>query len=517
MSPRTKTCSFALLLGLAACSTNSGSAGSGASGGVDRLEVPARQEAPPTEPVAGAGDAGAAQDPAPAAPALTEEQQRLQGTLGEIWSQPAFQRRLAQNWLRGNEVEPPLSLREGEFRLEVVNLITEDEVGKATARLQDLQGEGASPVWDFMLGKLAANKEDYEGAIRDYVKAVNKYPSYRRAWQELGFAQMRANKFTSAVESFVEVISLGGADPQTYGVLGLAHYQAGDFAAAESAFRLTMMMEPREDRWKLALADCLGRQRKFADSINLVDGLLQKDRDNADLWKMQAFAYANIGDTEKAATNFEIVDRLGGADFLTLQNLGTIYLNDELYAMSVDAYLRAMKLEGRVGHSDMLAIANRLAMLSQYGEASRLVVGIEDAYKDELDQESRLALLKMRARLAASSGASAEQVALLQQIVQENPLDGDALLALAVHFQTEGDVEQAEFRYEQAARNLDFAAKAKRLHGQLLANEKRFADAERLLQASLQLKQADDVQQLLDYVKSAKARAASKAKQQAGK
>ena len=76
---------------------------------------------------------------------------------------------------------------------------------------------------------------------------------------------------------------------------------------------------------------------------------------------------------------------------------------------------------------------------------------------------------------------------------------------------------RSEFRYEQAARNLDFAAKAKRLHGQLLANEKRFADAERLLQASLQLKQADDVQQLLDYVKSAKARAASKAKQQAGK
>lgn len=78
------------------------------------------------------------------------------------------------------------------------------------------------------------------------------------------------------------------------------------------------------------------------------------------------------------------------------------------------------------------------------------------------------------------------------------------------------DVEE-EFRYEQAARNLDFAAKAKRLHGQLLANEKRFADAERLLQASLQLKQADDVQQLLHYVKNAKARAASKAKQQAGK
>jgi tetratricopeptide (TPR) repeat protein len=516
MSFRIWICAFIAAFGLGGCSTSpspefdgdqrSSTSSAAIVEGAELVDVSSEAVAPGGEEQPALAD-GDAQDPEPAP---TEEQLKMRAMLQDIWMQPSFQRQLAQNWLRGSEVDPPLSLREGEFRLEVLDLITAGEPAKAVARLGDLQGPDASPVWDYMQGKLCAGNDDHEGAIREYVKAVNKYPSYRRAWQELGFAQMRANKHRSAAESFVEVISLGGSDPQTYGALGIAHFQAGHFGSAESAFRMVVMMDPREDRWKQALAECLGRQNKFADTINLLDGLIAKDRENPDLWKMQAFAYANLGDKEKAAANFEVVDRLGGADFVTLSNLGTIYLNDKLYTLAVDAYLKAIELEDRGGHEGVVQIANHLAMLSQYGEASRLVAGIEACYDDGLSQSDKLQLLKMRARLAASAGASEEQVALLQQIVQENPLDGDALLALAVHYQKEGDYEQAAFRYEQAARNSVFTAKAKRFHGQMLANQKRFSEAQSLLEASLQLSPEDDVQRLLDYVKSARVRAASK-------
>ena len=357
MSPRSLSCSSVALAALAACSTPSSSA-QVAEPEPEPAAV-AAELAPEQDLEAPSGE-GAVQDPvADEVPAAAPDprQEAVQETLRAIWQQPNFQRQLAQNWLRGNEVDPPLTLREGDFRLEVLELITQDEVGKATARLQDLQGEDASPVWDFMLGKLYSGKEDFEGAAREYFKAVNKFPSYRRAWQELGFAQMRVGKFEPAAEAFVEVISLGGGDPSTYGALGIAHFQAGDFASAESAFRLVIMMDPREDRWKQALAESLGRQNKYADSINLIDGLIAKDRDNADLWKLQAYAYANIGDTEKAATNFEIVDRLGAADFVTLSNLGTIYLNEGLHALAVDAYLRAVEREDRGAYGDVLAVA----------------------------------------------------------------------------------------------------------------------------------------------------------------
>jgi len=441
---------------------------------------------------------------------LTEEQQKQEAMFREIWMTPSFQRRVAQNWARSGEIEPTMSAREAGFRLEVLKLINEKELDRAASRLRSLQGDGENAVWDFLLGQVYFGRGEFDNATREFIKAVAKEGNYKRAWEMLGFSQMRAKKYVSAVESFSQVVALGGGNAQTYGFMGLAHAQNGDYAAAESAFRLVMMMDPRDVRWKQLLSESLSRQGRYADSINLLDGLIAKDRDNATLWKSQGYAYANVGENEKAATNFEIVDRLGGSDYNSLATLGTIYFNDDLYTLSVDAFLRAVEQEDRGDHEAVLGIANRLAARSAYDEASRLIVGIEKAYAEALDPESKLAMLRLRARLAVASGATEQQVALLQEIVNENPLDGDALLQLARHYQNEGDVETAIFRYEQAARNPEFAADAKILHAQLLSNNQRYAEAEPLLEAALNIERRDDVQQLLEFVKRAKARSASK-------
>ncbi|MFN3244282.1 MAG: tetratricopeptide repeat protein [Planctomycetota bacterium] len=506
MSPRILTSSVVALLSLAACSTNSnGSAGN--------------EQVASNESETGPGDAGGRAEGGAAAAEgvfregskeLTEQQQKAQSIIREIWQTPGFKRSVMQNWLRGSEVEPQLTLREGEFRTEVLQLIADGDNKDAESRLRSLQGEGANSVWDFMLGNLLFGDGRFADAQKELVKAVAKYPKFRRAWQVLGFSQMRDGKFASAAESLSEVIKLGGGDAQTYGFLGLAHAQGGSYAAAESAFRYTIMMDPRDDRWQQLLADVLGRQGKYADSISLIDRLLAKDRNNVNLWKMQAYAFANMGETQKAATNFEIIDRLGGADYNALATLGTIYFNDELYTLAVDAYLRAIEKKDRGEHDAVLGIANRLASRSVYDEASRLIQGIEKAYADTLPQDSKLEMLKLRARLAVASGATEEQIALLKEIVKQNQLDGDALIQLARYYQDKGEIEQAIFRYEQAARNPEFAADARVLHAQLLSNNQRYAEAEPLLEAAINLKPRDDVQQLLEYVKRAKARAASK-------
>lgn len=504
MSPRILTSSVVALLSLAACSTNS----NGSAGNEQVASNEAETAAGNTGDRAEGGVAAAEGAFREGSKELTEQQQKAQSIIREIWQTPGFKRAVAENWLRGSEVEPALTLREAEFRSEVLQLISDEDYGDAESRLRSLQGSNA--VWDFMLGNLLFGQGNFADAQRELAKAVAKYTKFRRAWQVLGFAQMRDGKFTSAAESLAQVVKLGGGDAQTFGFLGLAHAQGGNYAAAESAFRYTMMMDPRDDRWQQLLADVLGRQGKYADSISLIDGLLAKDRNNVELWKMQAYAFANMGETQKAATNFEIIDRLGGADYNALATLGTIYFNDELYTLAVDAYLRAIEKKDRGEHDAVLGIANRLASRSVYDEASRLIVGIEKAYADTLPQESKLEMLKLRARLAVATGATEEQIALLKEIVKQNQLDGDALIQLARYYQDKGEIEQAIFRYEQAARNPEFAADAKVLHAQLLSNNQRYAEAEPLLEAAINLKPRDDVQQLLEYVKRAKARAASK-------
>tara|TARA_R110002072_G_scaffold100429_7_gene221256 strand:- start:1654 stop:3180 length:1527 start_codon:yes stop_codon:yes gene_type:complete len=430
--------------------------------------------------------------------------QAAEATFRQVWSEPRFQRALAESYLRGSEVEPQLTQREAQFRTEVLDLISKQKLEDATSRLQSLQGKNA--VFDFMLGNIYFGQNKFPEAALEYSKAVAQMSNFRRAWQNLALAQMRNGQFEAARDAFVRVISLGGSNAQTYGFLGMMHAQTGDYVAAESALRMVMMMQPDEERWRMMLAQALFQQGKFGDGASLAGVLLEKNPNRADLWLLQANAFVGMKETKKAAENLEIVDNLGGSSYDSLCLLGNIYFNDDAFGLAVDAYLRAIAIGKDKDHRPVLEVANRLAGRSVYTESKRLVAGLEATYGAQLDQAARTSMRKLQARLAVASGATDEQVALLQKIVVDDPLDGDALLQLGRHFQQIGDVETAILRYEQAAQNEKFGAEARVLHAQLLVAKSRFAEALPLLRRAQAIKRREDVQKLIEYVERAASR-----------
>lgn len=428
----------------------------------------------------------------------------MQEVFRAIWAEEDFQRRLAESYLRGSEVEPALTQREAQSRLEVLSLINEQRLKDAMARLQTLQGDNA--VFDYMLGNIYFGQSKFDKAAIEYSKAVGRMSNFRRAWQNLAMAQMRNDNYDAARDAFVRVLSLGGASAQTYGLLGIMHAQLGDYVAAESAFRTVTMLEPAKESWRMMLAQTLYQQGRYAECASLCAVMLDKSPNNVDLWSMQGNAYAGMRDTKKAAENFEIVEELGGSTYDGSMLLGTIYFNDEVFGLAVDAYIRAMEKGKDRSHAPMVDIANRLAARSAYAESRRLIKSIETIYATKLDLEARTELRKMQARLAATTGATDEQVALLKQIVADNPLDGDALIQLGRHFQEKGDAATAILRFEQAARNEKFAAEAKVLHAQLLVSQDKFTEAAPLLRQAQTIKRRDDVAKLLEYVERAAGR-----------
>lgn len=400
--------------------------------------------------------------------------------------------------MRGSEVEPQLTQREAQFRTEVLDLISKNEIDDAISRLESLQGDNA--VYDFMLGNIYFGQNKFPEAVLEYSKAVAQMSNFRRAWQNLALAQMRNTQFEAARDAFVRVISLGGTSAQTYGFLGMMHAQTGDYVAAESAFRMVMMMQPEVERWRMMLAQALFQQGRFGDGASLAGVLLQKNPNRADLWLLQANAFVGMNEPAKAAANLEIVHQLGASTYDSLSLLGNIYFNDESFDLAVDAYLRAAAIGKDKDHKPMLDVANRLAARSAYTESRRLVDGIESTYGEQLDQSARVSLRKLQARLAVAAGATEEQVALLQKIVEDDPLDGDALIQLARHYQQAGDLQAAILRYQQAAQNEQFGAEARVLHAQLLIADNRFSDALPLLRQAQSVKRREDVQKLIDYV-----------------
>jgi Flp pilus assembly protein TadD len=112
-------------------------------------------------------------------------------------------------------------------------------------------------------------------------------------------------------------------------------------------------------------------------------------------------------------------------------------------------------------------------------------------------------VLKLRARLAVAEGAGEEEVKVLEQIVELDPLDGEALLLLGRHSDRNGDSEQAIFYYERAASLEAFEADAKVAHAQLLVRQGKYRDAIPMLERAQMLEPRENVQEYLEQVERA--------------
>lgn len=442
----------------------------------------------------------AAQTPQEASTA--DARSRLSPWVLEIWNDPGFQKRFTESYLAETDIEPGLVTAERETMRQVMELHAGDQLDAAAELLQNARREDASAVLDFALGNIRFQQDRLDDAELAYRAAVQKFPKFRRAWGNLGQVHFRRGDFTSAGDAFTKVVELGGVDGLTFGLLGVCHARSGNDVAAESAFRMATMLAPSTLDWKMGLAESFYRQQRFADAAALFGTLIAAQPERADFWLAQGEAYARMGQARKAAENFELADQLGGATVASLSNLGDIYANEELYPLAVDAYMRALQRPD-ANVDRVLRAAKFMAASGALAETGELLAGIEKLRGEQLTPEARKDLLKLRARVAAASGAGEQEAQILEQIVALDPLDGDALILLGQYHERAGDPEKAVFLFERAAGIEKFEADASVRHAQLLVRQRRFAEAVPLLRRAQSLQPRDNIQEYLVQVERA--------------
>lgn len=417
-----------------------------------------------------------------------------------LWRDPEFRQRFLESYLAESEVEPRVTLEETESLQEVSEFLGKGDNARAIARLQKDGGPQASAVFDFTLGNIHFQEEQLEEAAAAYEKAVEKFPRFLRAWKNLGLIRVRQGDHPAAARAFTRVVELGGGDALVYGLLGFAYTNTRKPIAAESAYRMAMMLDPNTLDWQLGLARSFFSQRRYSDAATLCGELLATQPDSADLWMLQGNAFIGMREPMRAAQNFEFVDRLGASTPASLNNLGDIYVNEGLFDLAVDSYVGAMELdsEGEIGRA--VRAARSLTANAAFAEATRLIAGIQRLHGNLMLPEERKELLKLEARIAVAQGLAGEEARLLEEIVRLDPLDGDALVLLGEHYGRHGRVEEAVFQYERAAELEGFEALAKKRHGQLLVNEERYGEALPLLKRSLDLEPSDGLKLYVEQV-----------------
>ncbi len=416
-----------------------------------------------------------------------------------LWDDPQFQRRFLGSYGVQAEVEPRVTAVERE-QLEKLMPLMGSDPDEAARQLDQLTRPESSAALDFYLGNLHFQQGRLDQAAARYEAALAKFPSFLRAQKNLGLIRVRTARFDDAVGSLSRVIELGASDGLTYGLLGYSYAALGKFVSAESAYRSAMLLEPERMDWKLGLAQSVLEQHKYGEAVSLCEELIAREPERAGLWLLQANAAIGLGRTLEAAQNFEIVERLGGSTPRSLQTLGDIYVNEQLWELAERAYARRVELEGAAGAAELLRNVEMLAQRGALPQAQRLLDAYRGLPPGGLDDEARRRALKLEARIAVAGGEDAAAAGVLEQVVALDPLDGEALILLGRHHARAGDHERAVFYYERAEGLEGHEADARLRHAELLVKQARYAEAVPLLKRAQELKPRDEIGRYLEQV-----------------
>ncbi len=420
----------------------------------------------------------------------------------DVWRDPAFQKRFAESYMAETDIEPRVDAEEREVMQEILDLISTERMDEAADLLRNQleREETASAVFDFTLANIYFQQDQLDEAVPYYESAVEKFPKFRRALKNLSLIHVRKNRFEEALPVLTKVVELGGADSITYGLLGYSYSSVENFLSAESAYRMAILLDPETLDWKMGLARAFFKQERFAEAIALCRQLVERFPERTDLWLLQANAYIGLGQPMEAAEIYEIVDHMGGSTADSLNMLGDIYINEELYELASGSYIRAMESDEEANANRAIRSARILAARGAFDETKQLVSKIEQIHGNGLETDERKDLLKLRGRLAVAEGAGDEEVSILEEIIEIDPLDGEALILLGQHSRRNEDVEQAAFYFERAAAIEGFEADASVRHAQLLVGDGRYEEALPLLRRAQQIKFRENVQEYLEQV-----------------
>jgi tetratricopeptide (TPR) repeat protein len=444
------------------------------------------------------GKEAAGPDGAPPGVLPSDEEEAL---ARRIWRQPAFQREFLGTYGARSDVEPDVSPEERALLERAIGFLVQPG-GQAAARklLEQSAGPKSSATLDFTIGNLYFQGGQPARAVTWYRRAVGKFPAFLRAHKNLGLALLRMDNHAEAIEPLARAIALGAADGMAYGLLGFAYAQTDRYAASEIAYQQAVLLQPQVTDWQIGLARCLFRLRKFEEAAALADELLRREPDRAEYWALEANAWLGMKQPLRAAEIFELMDLNGQATAEQLNTLGDIYTNERLTDMAADAYLRAHTRGGAAKESRLLRAAEVLALRSAPDDAGRLVARLREGDVKQMDEGDALRLLKLDARLAAARGAAdEEQIRLLEEIVRQEPLDGETLILLGQRCAA-ADPERAILCFERAAGIEAFTAEACLRHGQLLVRQRKYAAAMPLLKRSNDLRPRDDIVRYMEQV-----------------
>jgi tetratricopeptide (TPR) repeat protein len=300
----------------------------------------------------------------------------------------------------------------------------------------------------YLLGHVYMMLEQYLPAETALKAALVPMPDYVRVHESLGLLYLLTERPDDARKHLARAAALGLNTPNLHGALGYINQQDQNYWGAASAYQNAMMLDADNRQWQQGLLYSLAQSRQHASALSLVEQMLQDYPDEADLWLFRSQMSLLAGNRDSALSSLETALRLGNDAPANLQVGATLHMERGSIARAVD-------LLGQ-GHSQGIEYTfmdQALAWLALKGEWVRmeeLLVAMRPA-SDALNAEHRSKFLTREASLDLQREDTNRARSNLQQAIELDPANAEALMALANIHRDNRNYNQAELLYQRAS------------------------------------------------------------------
>lgn len=359
--------------------------------------------------------------------------------------------------------------------------------------------ERPSPAFEFILGNAYYSAGQNQKSEASYRSAVERFPTFLRAWNNLGVLYYTTDRYAQAIPCFSKSVVLGDRDPTTFGLLGYCLEKEGNIVSAEMSYMQALAGAPNEGDWKEGLLRIYILGKQFGRAESLVKNLIKEQPKETRYW----LTYANILLSEarkmEATAVLEAAVGVGVAGPDELSLLGDLYADQKLVPEALAIYARILTPSPELGQRKLLHYAQVLIGAGKLAEAEQ-VTGLLRPVPAEA--EARVALHQTVADIFVARKQWVEARRELEALLQIAPMSGRALLTLGRTFLAEDDLARAAFAFEAAYRVPASAYRASLELANIELRNRHYVKSVEYLEKALSIEQTDTVKDYLARVRA---------------
>ncbi|MDF0589846.1 tetratricopeptide repeat protein [Candidatus Methanocrinis natronophilus] len=180
-----------------------------------------------------------------------------------------------------------------------------DEGQASAERAVDLRAD--DPELLDLLGGISSLKNDDEGALEFFDKAIEAKPDHVRGWISKVMTLRNLDRIDEAIVAYRQGIEKAPAlrDPEEWNDLAGAIYDRGDYEATIDFLDFLLELEPEEASYKFNKLGPLSKLKRYEAVVELAEELVEEMPEFIPGWMVRGIALIGLERYEEAVESFD--------------------------------------------------------------------------------------------------------------------------------------------------------------------------------------------------------------------